>query len=70
MESIYAELVSSGIVQAVPPIKIADHLGAFNFLGATLEKAGILAQPSMAQVRQAVTEFCLLPLGSNYVHSK
>lgn len=39
-------------------------------MGATLERAGILPDPSMAQIRQAVTEYAALPLGSQRVHEK
>jgi len=68
MESLYAELVSSKIIQPIPPRKVADYVGDFNYLGATLEKANLMPDPSMAQVRQAVTEYGILPLGSNLVH--
>lgn len=27
-------------------------------------------KPSMAQIRQILTEYCVLPLGSPYIHSK
>jgi len=70
MESLYAELVSHGIIQQAPKRKMGDFLGAFNYLGATLEKANIIPDPSMAQVRQAVTEYCILPIGSAAVHEK
>lgn len=70
MESLYAELVSNGIIQKSLPIHIHDYLGAFNFLGATLNKAGILADPSFSQIRNAITEYCILPLGSAYLHEK
>lgn len=49
---------------------IADYLGSSNFVGATLERAGIVPDASMAQVRQAVTEYAVLPLGSQRVHEK
>jgi hypothetical protein len=50
MESLYAELVSNGILVPVPPVHIQDYLGAYSYMGATLEKAGIIPDPSMAQV--------------------
>ena len=70
IESLFAELVSSGILQACPPHTLDAYVGCSNFLAATLEKAGATPGPSPANVRQALTEYCLLPLGSAYVHDK
>lgn len=52
IESLYAELVSTGIVQQPGRAAIEDYVGGFNFLGATLDKAGLKPDPSMAQVRR------------------
>lgn len=70
IESLFAELVSSGILQACPPRTLDAYVGCSNFLAATLERAGVTPDPSPANVRQALTEYCLLPLGSAYVHEK
>jgi DNA replication protein DnaC len=51
-------------------VHIADYLGSAHFIGATLERAGIMPDPSMAQIRQAATEFGVLPLGSQRVHER
>mmetsp|Transcript_27563 Transcript_27563/g.67781 ORF Transcript_27563/g.67781 Transcript_27563/m.67781 type:complete len:819 (-) Transcript_27563:1438-3894(-) len=70
LESLYAELVSNKVIQAIPDRRIDDYVGDFNYLGATLEKAGIVPDASMAQVRQACTEFGILPIGaSEHVHT-
>ena len=45
-------------------------MGAFNYLGSTMERANMTTQPSMAQVRQQLTEYVVLPLGSKEVHTK
>ena len=50
-ESLYAELVSNGIVQPCPPRGFAEFVGAYSYLGTTLEKADIRPDPSIAQVR-------------------
>lgn len=50
-ESLYAELVSNGIVQPCPPRGFAEFVGAYSYLGTTLEKADIRPDPSLAQVR-------------------
>lgn len=50
MESLYAELVSNGILQQCPKSHVQDYLGSFSFLGSILEKSNILPDPSMGQV--------------------
>ncbi|WIA42292.1 hypothetical protein OEZ86_008306 [Tetradesmus obliquus] len=70
MESLFAELASNGVLVSPPKVELADYLGGYSFMGATLEKAGIIPDPSLAQIRQAVTEFAILPLGSQLVHER
>lgn len=50
MESLFAELASNGVLTAPPKVELADYLGGYSYMGATLEKAGIIPDPSMAQV--------------------
>ena len=72
IESLYAELVELGIVQPVPPEHTLDaYAGDINVLGSTLERNKYFPDPSMAQVRQMVTELAILPLGASgeTVHS-
>lgn len=80
VESLFAELVSNGIVRPGPKVHVQDYLGLPHVLspaaGAGEDAppppgAGPSAakgNPSMAQVRQLVTEYCLLPLGSQPVN--
>jgi hypothetical protein len=49
---------------------VQDYQGTCSYLGATLQKAGITADPSMAHVRQLLTEAAILPLGSQYLHER
>lgn len=49
---------------------MSDYLGAPHFNAAALERSGALPDASMAQVRQALTEFAVLPLGSAHVHER
>jgi SpoVK/Ycf46/Vps4 family AAA+-type ATPase len=70
MENLYATLVSNNIIQPVPPNTMGDFIGGFNYLGATLEKAGILPDASLAQVRQMVTEYGILPMASRALHER
>lgn len=55
-------------------VQIKDFMGTPLFLGTTMDKLSEankdptqLPNPSIAQVRQAVTEYCVLPLGSQVV---
>lgn len=51
-------------------VKLSDYLGAAHFNGAALERSGAPPDPSMAHVRQALTEYAVLPLGSATVHER
>ncbi len=66
IESLYEQLVVSGIAGPSPASHIADYVGAFAFLATMLAKAKNARNPSLPQIRQAITEFALLPLGSQY----
>jgi hypothetical protein len=50
MESLYAELVSNGVLVRTPSSHVQDFLGSSGYMGSTLDKAGIIPDPSMAQV--------------------
>ena len=43
---------------SLPRAELADYLGGGGFMGATLEKAGLVPDPSMAQVCFAKTLVC------------
>jgi len=69
---LYRQLVFDGIVQKVDKVHISDFEGSFLYLGAAMDKLAEaeptrLPDPSPAQVRAAVTEFGILPLGSQSV---
>jgi len=70
IESLFAELVSNGILQPCPHVHVRDYLGSASYMQTTLEKAGVVPDPSMAQVRAALTEYAVLPLGSQYIHER
>lgn len=50
MESLFAELASNGVLARLPRVELADYLGGDCYMGSTLEKAGIIPDPSPAQV--------------------
>ena len=72
-----------GIVNKVDKVRISDFTGSYLYLGAAMDKLAAgptplkvgdklaegarLPNPSAQQVRAAVTEFCILPLGSQAV---
>ncbi len=70
IESLFAELVSNGILVPCPHVHVRDYLGSTSFMQATLEKANVIPDPSMSQIRQALTEYAVLPLGSQYIHER
>jgi hypothetical protein len=59
MESLFAELVSNGILKAAPRVRVEDYIGSYSFMGATLQKASenrgdtAFLDPSMGQVLPA-----------------
>eukprot|EP00112_Aurelia_sp_Birch-Aquarium-sp1_P000787 Seg1077.3 transcript_id=Seg1077.3/GoldUCD/mRNA.D3Y31 product="Dynein regulatory complex protein 11" protein_id=Seg1077.3/GoldUCD/D3Y31 len=70
MESLYEELVHEGILVRPNKTRIADYVGEYSYLGTTLRQANIEPMPSISDVRRVITEFCILPLGSQIVHEK
>merc|ERR1719494_802865 len=70
IESLYEELVAEGILVQYPKISLQDYIGEYSYLGTTLRQANIEPMPSLADVRRVITEFCILPLGSQAVHER
>eukprot|EP01015_Nassula_variabilis_P018471 TRINITY_DN3009_c0_g1_i12.p1 TRINITY_DN3009_c0_g1~~TRINITY_DN3009_c0_g1_i12.p1 ORF type:complete len:381 (+),score=70.37 TRINITY_DN3009_c0_g1_i12:79-1221(+) len=63
-----AELVENGVVKKLLPARLSDFVGDFNLMGSALEKADpMMADPSMAQLRQIVLEYIAAPLGSKNI---
>lgn len=50
MESLFAELAANKVLGTLPRAELGEYLGGGGYMGATLEKAGIIPEPSMAQV--------------------
>merc|ERR1711865_1124523 len=72
-------LVQEKIVNNYRPRKISDLWGDFNYLGTVFQnvdrrdpKTGewVPQDPSMAQLRQSITEYAILPLGSSVVRKQ
>lgn len=62
-ESLYEELVTNGIIRKYPEMRMAQYLGD----KAITARSGI--NPSPGDIRQILTEYCILPLGSEQIHN-
>ena len=74
VEETLVKLVDHGLVNSYKPRKISDLIGDFNYLGTVRQSCEPAqgeewqpADPSMQQLRAAITEYCVLPLGSQRV---
>ncbi|CAH8502324.1 unnamed protein product [Schistosoma turkestanicum] len=68
--SLYEELVLAGIIKKVEKCSMSEYYGEYAYLGTTLRQANIEPQPTLSDVRRLVTEYAILPLGSQTVHEK
>lgn len=59
------ELIQNNIVKKLPPQKLKDFIGEFNYIHSMLDDIKSSPyDPSMALIRQLVTEYIIFPLGS------
>ncbi|NXC44580.1 DRC11 protein, partial [Penelope pileata] len=70
IDSLYRELVEEGVLIKAKAVNLSDYVGEYSYLGTTLHQAGVEPMPSLADVRQLVTLYGILPLGSQTVHEK
>ncbi|XP_061883777.1 dynein regulatory complex protein 11 isoform X1 [Entelurus aequoreus] len=70
LESLCQEMVEQGLLKQANNVRMRDYLGDFNYLGTTLRQNDIEPMPSMSDVRQVVSLYAVLPLGSHAVHAK
>ncbi|KAF7202318.1 dynein regulatory complex protein 11 isoform X1 [Nothobranchius furzeri] len=70
LESLCQELVKQGLLKQAKNIRLQDYLGDYSYLGSTLRQNDIEPMPSLSDVRQVLTLFAVLPLGSQVVHEK
>uniref|UniRef100_A0A8D1XVG3 AAA+ ATPase domain-containing protein n=3 Tax=Sus scrofa TaxID=9823 RepID=A0A8D1XVG3_PIG len=69
-ESLYKELVEEGLLIQSLKVNLSDYIGEYSYLGTTLRQVSIEPMPSLLDVRQLVTLYGILPLGSAAVHEK
>ncbi|KAM6923966.1 dynein regulatory complex protein 11 [Xenentodon cancila] len=70
LESLCQELVEQGLIKQANNVRLKDYLGHFNNLGTTLRQNDIEPMPSLSDVRQVLSLYAVLPLGSQVVHEK
>jgi len=64
LEGMIKELVAMNILQDPPTQRpLNDFIGDIHILGSAYEAAGVQMDPSMAQLRQVITDAYILPLG-------
>ena len=65
------DLVSQNIVKKLPPQHMSDFIGEFNYIAFMTENdMEPISDPSLALIRQLVTEYIIFPLGSELVRSR
>ena len=70
-EEILLDLVSANIVKKLPPQQMSDFIGEFNYIHSTLDDVmQPIHDPSLALIRQLVTEYVIFPLGSEIVRAR
>ncbi|XP_056132113.1 dynein regulatory complex protein 11 isoform X2 [Lampris incognitus] len=70
LESLHQELVEEGLLRKADNVKMQDYLGDYSYLATTLRQNDIEPMPSLCDVRQVLTLYAILPLGSRVVHKK
>ena len=68
IESLYEELAQQGIVIKYPKTRLSQYIGNINYLASLLREKNHEPMPSLGEVRRVVTEYCILPMGSQAVH--
>ncbi|NXG93162.1 DRC11 protein, partial [Stercorarius parasiticus] len=70
IDSLYKELVEGGLLIKAKTVNLSDYVGKYSYLGTTLRQVDIEPMPSLADVRQLIALYGILPLGSQIVHEK
>ncbi|NXF50938.1 DRC11 protein, partial [Oceanites oceanicus] len=70
IDSLYRELVEEGLLIKAKTVNLSDYVGKYSYLGTTLRQVDIEPMPSLADVRQLIALYGILPLGSQTVHEK
>ncbi|NXH36349.1 DRC11 protein, partial [Myiagra hebetior] len=68
IDSLYQELAEAGLLIKVKNVNLSDYIGYYDCLRNIPRQAGAQPMPSIPEVRQLVTLYGILPLGSQTVH--
>ncbi|XP_058695882.1 dynein regulatory complex protein 11 [Poecile atricapillus] len=68
IDSLYQELAEEGLLIRVKNVNLSDYIGYYDCLRNILRGTGAQPMPSIPEVRQLVTLYGILPLGSQIVH--
>lgn len=69
-KAILVELIQNNIIKKIPPQNLTDFMGEFNYIHTMIDDLNTATDPSMALIRQLVTEYIIFPLGSELVHKR
>ncbi|XP_072731337.1 dynein regulatory complex protein 11 [Ciconia boyciana] len=70
IDSLYRELVEEGLLIKAKTVNLSDYIGEYSYLGTALRQVDVEPMPSLADVRQLIALYGILPLGSQTVHEK
>ncbi|XP_045906785.1 dynein regulatory complex protein 11-like isoform X1 [Micropterus dolomieu] len=70
LQSLCEELILEGFLIQPMNIKLSDYIGEYSYLGSTLQQVNTEPMPSLSDVRQLITLYTVLPLGSQAVLKK
>ncbi|XP_015490417.1 dynein regulatory complex protein 11 isoform X4 [Parus major] len=68
IDSLYQELAEEGLLIRVKNVNLSDYIGYYDCLRSIPRGTGAQPMPSIPEVRQLVTLYGILPLGSQIVH--
>lgn len=70
-KNLLIQLVRGNICKKIPPTALSEFIGEFNYNATQIENIDRTMQdPSMALIRQLITEYIIFPLGSKMVHDR
>ncbi|XP_046402516.1 dynein regulatory complex protein 11-like [Ischnura elegans] len=67
-ESLFEELILNGVIRSYPETRISAFNGELSLIGQDLEALGKPTVGSLGDVRKLIKEYCILPMGSGFVH--
>ncbi|GBM83918.1 Dynein regulatory complex protein 11 [Araneus ventricosus] len=72
-ESLVEELIKEKIIVDYPKFSLSDFIGDYNYVGSVQDLESDPekdAMPCLGDIRRIINEYCILPMGSQAVHSK